>query len=405
MMGRILSVVLAFGLAASASAEDAVPPEAARLATAATHYREIANRGGWQPIPPIPSLHPGESSPAVPAIRARLAATGDLLAGGAPASGASAEHYDDGLAAGVRAFQSRHGLSTDGVIGQRTRAAMNVPVTDRIAQLELNRSRIEDDDPPPPRYIRINVPEYRLELVEDGRRVLDMAVVVGRQDRRTPFIESAVNWIIFNPTWTVPSKIAYEDLLPKVRRDPSYFARTGIEVYDGWGHDAHAIDAGWIEWKEVGTAMKRLKLRQAPGPDNPLGRIKFHMDNDHDIYLHDTNHRELLAKDRRDFSSGCIRVANAEGLARELLRDQPGWPPGRIDQALASRETTRVALRHPVPVRFTYQTAWVDAQDTVHFREDIYGVDARQVTDFAAAERRSRALGGKTAGGVSPPAP
>jgi len=400
MVRRVAWVLLALGFVAPAAAD-----EAARLAAAAAHYRELAGRGGWQAVPAGPSLHPGESSAAVPAIRARLAATGDLLAAGAPAPGVDPERYDDGLAAGVRAFQSRHGLATDGVIGQRTRAAMNMPVGDRIAQLELNRTRIEDDEPPPPRYIRINVPEYRLELVEDGQRVLDMAIVVGRRDRRTPLIESAVSWIIFNPTWTVPSKLAYEDLLPKVRRDPSYFARTGIKIYDGWGSGAHPLDSGWIEWREVGAAMKRLKLRQAPGPDNPLGRIKFHMDNDHDIYLHDTNHRELLAKDRRDFSSGCIRVANAEGLARELLRDQPSWPPERIDQVLAGLQTTRVALRHPVPVRFVYQTAWVDAQDTVHFREDIYGVDARQAADFAAAERRARAFGGKATAGVSPPAP
>jgi murein L,D-transpeptidase YcbB/YkuD len=405
-MARIVVwVLLALGLALPSAADETMERSGERLAAAAARYRELANRGGWQPVPDGPSLHPRESSPAVPVIRARLAVTGDLLAGGSPAQGADPQAYDDGLVDGVRSFQRRHGLATDGVIGARTRAAMNVSVQDRIAQLELNRSRVSDDEAPSERYIRVNLPEFRLVLMDGDTPVLDMPVVVGRRDRKTPFIESAVSWIVFNPTWTVPTKLAYEDLLPKVRRDPSYFSRSGIQVYESWQASARPIDSAWIEWREVGAAMKRLRLRQAPGPDNPLGRIKFHMDNDHDIYLHDTNHRELLAKDLRALSSGCIRVGNAEGLARELLRDQPSWPPERIDKALAGRETTRVALRHPVPVRFVYQTAWIDGQETVHFREDIYGVDARQVADLAAAERRSGALGDGPAPGVSPPAP
>jgi murein L,D-transpeptidase YcbB/YkuD len=409
-------VLLVVGLAAPAPADDAMA-ETARLAAAAARYREVAAHGGWQPVPSGPAVHPGERHPMVPAVRARLTATGDLLAAGSLTAPADVELYDDGLAAGVRAFQGRHGLASDGVIGARTRLAMNVPVGERVAQLDLNRTRLEEEVPPADRYIRVNLPDFRLELIEGERTVLDMPVVIGRRDRRTPFIETAVTWIVFNPTWTVPTKLAYEDVLPKVRRDPHYLAKIGIQVYDGWESGAHPIDPSWIEWKDVGVGMKRLKLRQAPGPDNPLGRIKFHMDNDQDIYLHDTNHRDLMAKDRRDLSSGCIRVGNAEGLARELLRDQPRWPPERIDQALAGKETIRVPLRRPVPVRFAYQTAWVDGQDTVHFREDIYDVDARRVVDLGSLHRSqprpavSQAapaappLGGQPATGVSPPAP
>jgi murein L,D-transpeptidase YcbB/YkuD len=404
MVTHVVWLLLALRLAAPAAADNTVRLEAQRLSIAATRYRDLAGHGGWQPIPSGPSLHPGESSGAVPPIRARLTATGDLLAAGARPPGTLPAQYDEGLVAGVRAFQSRHGLNADGVVGGRTRTAMNVPIDERIAQLELNRERVEERVVPNP-AILVNVPEYRLVLMDGDTRVLDMPVVVGRRDRRTPFIESAVSSIVFNPTWTVPTKLAYEDLLPKVRRDPAYFARTGIAVYDGWQAGAPAVDPDWIDWSQVGVAMKRMKLRQAPGPDNPLGRIKFHMDNDHDIYLHDTNHRELMAKDRRDLSSGCIRVGNAEGLARELLRDHPSWSPERITKALASRETIRVALRVPVPVRFVYQTAWVDGQDTVHFREDVYGVDAREVGKLADAERETRALGGSPAPGVSPPAP
>ena len=415
MKRSVAWVLLAIGLAAPAAASETAT-EAVRLAAAAARYREIAARGGWQPVPAGPSLHPGEQSPMVPAIRARLTATGDLLAAGSAAGAPDPLLYDDGLAAGVRAFQARHGLASDGVVGARTRIAMNVPVGERIAQLELNRARVEDEVAPAERYIRVNLPAFRLALIENDQRVLDMPVVIGRRDRRTPFIETAVTWIVFNPTWTVPTKLAYEDVLPKVRRDPHYLTKIGIQVYDGWQSGAHPVDPSWIEWKDVGVGMKRLKLRQAPGPDNPLGRIKFHMDNDQDIYLHDTNHRDLMAKDRRDLSSGCIRVGNAEGLARELLRDSPRWPPERIDAVLAGKETVRVPLRRSIPVRFAYQSAWVDAQDTVHFREDIYDVDARRMVDLAPIRRRPAPavsfaapapapLGDRAAASVSPPAP
>jgi murein L,D-transpeptidase YcbB/YkuD len=341
----------------------------------------------------------------VPVIRARLAATGDLLAAGSALPPADPEQYDEGLVAAVRAFQRRHGLAQDGVVGNGTRAAMNVPVSERIAQLELNRYRIEHESHPSGRHIRVNIPEYRLVMLDGDRPILDMPVVVGRRDRSTPLIESAVTWLVFNPSWTVPTKLAYEDLLPKMRRDPTYFSRSGIQVYDGWHSGAGALDPEWIDWTAVGPAVRRLKLRQAPGPGNPLGRIKFHMSNDHDIYLHDTNHRELMAKDQRALSSGCIRVGDAEGLARELLRDDPRWPPERITKLLQGRQTVQVTLATPVPVRLVYQTAWVDAQDTVHFREDIYGVDRRQAAEIAAGRRHAEVVGAGIAPVVSPPAP
>ena len=365
--------------------------EVARLEQAALRYRQIAAHGGWQHVPPGPSIHPGEHDPAIAAVRERLRATGDLLAAGTgePPAAALADAYDDGLVAAVRVFQRRHGLAQDGVIGARTRAAMNVPIGERIAQLELNRQRVEHEEPPAARYIRVNVPAYRLGVFEGDERVLEMPVVVGRRDRRTPLIESKITWVVFNPTWTIPTKLAYEDVLPKIRRDPDYLVKTGIQVYDGWSAGAAAIDPSWIDWTKVGPAVKRMKLRQAPGDGNPLGRIKFHMVNDYDVYLHDTNHPDLMARDRRDLSSGCIRVGDARALVREVLRDQPGWDEARIAAVIASGETVRVGLRHPMPVRVTYQTAWVEEPDAVQFREDIYDIDARQVAELTAGTRRA----------------
>ena len=286
------------------------------------------------------------------------------------------------LVAALRQFQTRAGLEPTGELDRATIDALNTPGSRLVPLLAVNLERwrwlpADLGD----RHIWVNIPEFELEVRSREARAWlvqrSMPVVVGSPGRwRTPVFSDTVSQIVFNPTWTIPASIQRE----------SY-----------------------------GRVDPRGMVRQ-PGPSNPLGRVKFVFPNPYGIYLHDTNHRDLMAKDRRDLSSGCIRVGNAEGLARELLRDQPHWPQQRIDEVLAGRQTIRVPLRHRVPVRFAYQTAWVDGQDTVHFREDIYDVDARRVVDVATLYRPTRpavtmvapaqaALGERPAVGVSPPAP
>lgn len=376
-MGRcsqLLSALLSLGLSVAATA--ASTPQADQLDLLLDRYRQIAERGGWRSLPPGPPLRPGDHSPIVPALRARLRATGDLR--DVPRGPGDAERYDESTARAVGAFQRRHGLAADALVGGRTRAALGVAVEDRIAQLELARRRLAER-PPARRWIRVNIPGFALELIDGGRTVLAMPVVVGRTARPTPVFESAISSIVLHPTWTVPADLAHHDLVPKIRRDPRYLARRGFEVYAGAGPGARRLDPERVDWSRLIRGPGEVTLRQRPGNRNGLGRFLFSMENDYDVYLHDTPSRDLFRHDRRDFSSGCVRVGDALALARAILQPDAAWPPERLDAALARRETMRVRVQPPVPVRIVYRTAWVDAQGAAQFREDVYGEDKRRI--------------------------
>lgn len=356
-----------------------------RLRAALARYREIARRGGWPAVPDGPGVHPGASDPVVSLVRRRLEISGDLPPGSPPESNL----YDAALANAVKAFQARHGLTADGVIGRQTRAALAVPVERRIAQLVANLERWRWlPDELGRRHVRVNVPAYWLEMVEDGRVTLEMPVVVGRPDRPTPMLASRITQLVFNPSWTIPQRLAREDMLPRARRNPGYFAAKGIRVYGGWGEGAAMMDAGAIDWASLGPGITGLKLRQRPGPGNPLGRVKFQMPNGYDVYLHDTNAKGLMSRPQRAQSSGCVRLGDALGLAHRLLDD---WPPERRAALTRSWRTRTVTLGEPLPVYLLYETAWADADGGLHFREDVYGRDAALVKAMETATRRGRA--------------
>jgi murein L,D-transpeptidase YcbB/YkuD len=340
------------------------------LMDALSRYRAIAAAGGWPAVPLKGAvLEPGSTDPTVPAVRARLAATGDHTA--SEADGAEPTRYDDELVAAVKRFQSRSGLAADGVVGPSTRAALAEPVTERIKQLVANLERLrwlpEDLGR---RYVTVNVPSFELVLVQDGNTVLTMPVVVGRKDRRTPMLATQITELVFNPTWTVPPTLLREDFLPKMKRNQSYATARGLRV--------------------IGT--RNPTLRQPPGPRNPLGRVKFNMPNGFAVYLHDTTAKGLMRAPQRMFSSGCVRLGDAMGLANQLLADDPRWTPATRRSYLSGWTTRSIALREPVPVYLKYQTAWSDERGELQFRDDVYGRDAVL----------SRALVGD--GGRAPPA-
>jgi len=361
----------------AAALDDLAPPHSAYhgLRAALAQYRLLADRGGWPPVPEGTKLEAGDRDPRVGALRRRLAATGE-----APPDPPDPMLFDAALDTAVRAFQRRHGLDDDGIVGNRTLAALNTSIEDRIRQIQMNMERwrwLPHDLGQ--RYILVNAADFDLKVVEDGRVVLEMGVVVGRPYRRTPQFTGRLRYLVFNPDWNVPPSIARKDLFPKIRKDPTYLAAHDYQLLSDWSAEARELDPLQIDWSAVSSRFP-YKLRQRPGPENALGRVKFMLPNSYNVYLHDTPSRDLFQKTVRSFSSGCVRVAKPIELAQYLLSQSPGWDAGRIQASIERGVTIQVNLPLPIPVYFTYFTAWVDSRGTVQFRDDIYRRDSALYT-------------------------
>jgi len=339
-----------------------------RLRDALQHYRELKAAGGWPTLAPGPSLKKDDQGSRVAVLRRRL----DLTV----FDHSTRDRFDAALEEAVRSFQNRHGLEVDGIVGEKTRRALNVSTSKRIQQIEVNLERwrwIPHDLGEA--FIQVDIAGFRLNLVEHGKHVMEMRVVVGKRYRRTPVFSSKIVYLVLNPYWNVPHRIAVRDILPKVRRDPAYLENNGFRVLESWKENAGEIDPASIDWSEIAPRNFPYRLRQDPGPGNSLGLIKFIFPNKFSVYLHDTPSQALFDRTSRDFSSGCIRIEKPIDLAEYLLSDDPRWGRERILESIKSGDTLTIRLPEPFPVHLQYWTAWVDRSGTVHFREDIYGRD------------------------------
>ncbi len=383
-----LAAVLEKGLAGKdiTGALDSLRPHRALydgLKEALRDLRAVAGKGGWPELPPGPKLAKGDRGARVEALRRSLEARGDI----APSAGGDRSAFDDGLETAVKAFQRRHGIEPDGAVGAATAAALNIPAAGRVAQIRANLERwrwIPQDLGK--RYILINIADFRVSVVEAGREVLSMEAIVGRDYRQTPEFSGTLTSVEINPAWTVPPKLAREDILPKVKKDPGYLAEKGIRVFRDWSEGAPEIDPDTIDWTSVRGDSLSFKFRQDPGPRNALGRLRFIFPNKFDVYLHDTPERSLFSRAVRDFSSGCIRIEKPIELAEYVLRNDPEWSREKILEAIDAGKTRIAALRHPLGVHLLYWTAWRAEDGRIQFRGDIYKRDAAL---FKALEQRS----------------
>ncbi len=353
---------------------------------------DITAAGGWPAVEAGPVLHVGDRDARVPQLRARLLAVG-VLTDPIPILGAPWHlagdrlRYDAALVRAVRTFQLHHGLTADGVIGVQTLAALNVTSAARAIQVTLNLERwrwLPEDLGP--RHIRVNIPDFSLSVVSAGVPELTMRAIVGRPDRPTPVLSGVMGWLVLNPSWTVPQKLAREDLLPKVAADPGYLAERGFRVFADWRPGASEIDPASVDWSAVVPADMAYKFRQEPGPRNALGRIKFLFPNDFSVYIHDTDQRGAFAGEQRCFSSGCVRVENPRGLLAALATPTSGRIDSTFTAALEAGETTSIGLPAPLPVHLLYLTAWVDVHGVLQFREDCYGYDRELAAALATRE-------------------
>jgi murein L,D-transpeptidase YcbB/YkuD len=352
-------------------------------------YRPIMAAGGWPTVSSGPILEVGSNGPRVAELRRRLRVTGDL----STPDPADQEGFDDGLEAAVKKFQLRHGIDADGKVGPRTLEELNVPVEARINQLRasLERMRWVFRDLPD-EYLIVDIAGFHVYLMEDGEEVLEARVQVGKPYHATPVFKDTMRYLDFNPTWTIPPGILRRSTLPAIRKDPSYLQRSNMTVLTTSGK---VVDPSTIDWASTSKGFPYM-IRQEPGPDNALGRVKFMFPNKYMVYLHDTPSKGLFARSERTFSSGCIRVQNPFDLA-ELLLDDQGWDRARIDQVVASRKTTRINLENPIPVFLLYWTAEVDKDGTVFFRKDVYNRDAPIIEGLDEPFRFSLPVGAREA--------
>ncbi len=366
------------------SSHPTLSPEAlGRMQIAIGNHGRIAAAGGW-PIVSSPrvALQLGARDPNVPVLRQRLAVSGDLT----QVSGSS-DVYDSYVAAAVRRFQLRHGLSANGILDAPTLIAMNVPVHVRLRQLETNLVRISERAVGlGERYVLVNIPAAEIEAVESGRVRSRHTAVVGKVDRPSPILTSQVHEINFNPYWTVPVSIVRRDLIPKMQDNPSYLADQKIRIYR-WGDESREYDVREIDWNT--DEATQYMFRQDPGELNSLGTVKINFHNAHQVYLHDTPQKSLFGEGARFHSSGCVRVQNVRELITWLVAPN-GWDRGQVDAVIRSGQRRDVPLEVKTPILFAYITAWVNADGVVHFRDDIYNQDRVTTAAYDAGIGRLR---------------
>ena len=316
-------------------------------------YYGIYKKGGWPVITAgKKSYKKGATTPEIASIKKRLQLSGDI------SQEDTTQIFNDTLEQGIKKFQQRHGLKTNGIVDKATLKEMNIPVTYRIQQLLINMDRMRWlPVQPEGNLITVNIPAFMLHVTDGNKKVFDMEVVVGKDGHDTRIFTGNLNQVVFSPYWNVPKSIVEKEILPAIEKNPDYLEKENMEV--------------------IGEKDGLPEIRQKPGEKNALGKVKFLFPNSFNIYFHDTPSKSLFSKDKRAFSHGCIRLSDPVWLANYLLRNQAEWDAGKIEKAMNSGKEKFVKVKNPVPVLITYYTAWVDEEGQLNFREDIYGHDTQ----------------------------
>ncbi len=323
--------------------------------------------GGWGETVAASSVQPGDSGPAVIALRDRLVRMGYL----APTASAS---YDRALQAAVTAFQLDHGLTPDGAAGEGTVAEINVGPEERLKSVivAMERERWMHIDREV-KHVWVNLPDFRAKIIEGGKTIFETRVVIGKNvpDQRSPEFSDEMEHMVINPSWGVPRSIIVEEYLPLLQQNPNAVGH--LQVIDGRGR---VVSRGSVNFAAYNARTFPFALRQPPSDGNALGKVKFMFPNQYNIYLHDTPSKSLFDKEVRAYSHGCIRVADPFDLAHELLSWQTDNAEAEFEAALETGRETTVKLKQSLPVHLVYFTAYPDAKGRMSYRRDVYGRDA-----------------------------
>ncbi|MDB5585324.1 MAG: L,D-transpeptidase family protein [Devosia sp.] len=309
------------------------------------------------------TLKPGMSDDRVPQLRERLEvpAVADTT-------------YDDALIDAIKAFQGSLGLTTDGIMGPATVAALNggtaITRNDILANMERWRWMPRDLGA---FNVFVNLPEYRLAIYRQGQEVYTTRVVIGATAHQTPIFSNAIQHIVVNPYWNVPASIVRNEIAPKTRANPGYIAGQNMELLYG----GKVVSASSIDWSAVGNSFP-FSVRQRPGAGNALGQIKFLFPNKHDVYLHDTPSKSLFARDYRAYSHGCVRVQNPMEFADALLANETTISRASLEAMFGTSERW-VNPEHQIPVHLAYFTLRVQPDGTIRSFGDVYGHNAKLI--------------------------
>ncbi|MEP6616572.1 MAG: L,D-transpeptidase family protein [Ginsengibacter sp.] len=313
----------------------------------------IAKQGGWRGlILTSKQIKKGAASPFILQLKKRMNQTGEY--GNADTS----KLFNDSLELAVKSYQKRYGMKPSGIITDTLVRSLNVPVIQRLQQVILNLKRLQwmpithDQN-----YISVNIPEFMLSVFENNAKAFEMPVAVGKEGTNTTMFSGNLDQVVFSPYWNIPSSIVQREILPAIKADKDYLKKHNMEI--------------------VGKNDSIPAIRQLPGKDNGLGKVKFLFPNRYDIYFHDTYAKDIFKKDKRAASHGCIRLADAEKMANYLLHNNPEWTPGKINAAMNNNKEQSVKVNPPVPVNITYFTAWVDENGQLNMRDDVYGHDKK----------------------------
>lgn len=343
------------------------PTNLFNIQQAIADYQAIVANGGWPQVNPTVKLKLGAVDPSVQQLRQRLMITGDL-----DRSAGMSNAFDTYVDGAVKRFQARHGLPEDGVLGEFTIKALNVSADTRLMQLNVNMQRFQEmmGKQLENRYIVVNIPAAYVEAVEGDRVALRNTAIVGRISRPSPTLDSKVSDVILNPYWTSPRSIVEKDIVPMMRKDPTYLTRNSIRLIDGNGQEVAPETIDWFAPK-----APNLMFRQDPGKINAMSSTKINFPSPDGVYMHDTPTQGLFNKLMRFESSGCVRVQNVRDLVVWLLKNTPGWSRQEIERVIATRVNTPIPLADEIGVHWVYISAWSAKDKVVQFRDDIYELD------------------------------
>jgi murein L,D-transpeptidase YcbB/YkuD len=353
------------------------------LEQAIHRYQTIYSNGGWPRIPGNAAIRVDDNDERVALLYKRLSISGEWKK--PPTQSLFGNDYSEGMEDAVRRFQQNHGLRVTGRVDRQTLQALNVPVLARLGQLRVNLQRIRDlmarnDD----RYILVNAAAFQLEAVEKQQVDLRHRVIVGKVERQTPIVRANIRALNFYPHWRVPESVAKLDLIPRLVKEPEYLQKEKIRVLTG-SYNGPEIDPVNVDWTKVDAA--RIRFKQDPGLHNALGLVRIDMPNSEGVYMHDTPMKHLFNQRWRAFSAGCVRVQDVLTLVEWIAKYETGWnEPGRAQDMIATAQALDMTLTKPVPVYFTYITAWAELDGRIMFRPDIYSRDG--VQDAVASNDR-----------------